>query len=174
MAAKKVSTSKMAKAKPKPKAAKPRPTKSGKPWKDATRRGGVVSQVEGRLGIALTKAEGNAPVQAYYNALPLGQKAIGKRIDAILAREIPGVRKAIKWHNPMYNAGRGWIVGVASYKSYVQVMWFKGTSLNPVPHGGKQEDARFINIRDEAELDEDLMASWARQAAQLPGEWPTT
>ena len=147
----------------------------GKPWKDPTRRGGVVSQVEGRLGIALPKQEGDTPVQAYIAALPGWQRDVAARVDAIVTRELPGVRKAIKWHNPMYGVpGRGWFLGLGSFKAHVKLMFFRGTSLVPVPPGGQQKEARYLDVREADRLDEALVASWVRQAAALPGEWPTT
>lgn len=133
-----------AKATGKPKAAKSKSArkaapsrtaaKPGTPWKDSSRRGGVVSQIEGRLGIALPMAEGDGPVQAYIDALPDWQAKLARRIDTIFTREVPGVRKAIKWHNPMYGvAGQGWFAGIGSFKHYLKVSFFRGSSLHPVP-----------------------------------------
>jgi hypothetical protein len=47
-------------------------------------------------------------------------------------------------------------------------------SLQPIPPGGtvKSNDARWIDIREDDELDEAQMADWVKQAAALPGWVP--
>jgi hypothetical protein len=48
------------------------------------------------------KAEGDAPVQAYIAAMPGWKRDVGRRLDALIARTVPGVRKAVKWNSPFY------------------------------------------------------------------------
>jgi hypothetical protein len=50
----------------------------------------------------------------------------------------------------------------------VKVSFFRGTSLQPVPPGGKSEEARWIDIHED-DFDEVQLASWIKQAAMLPG-----
>ena len=64
--------------------------------------------------------------------------------------------------------GQGWFLGLHTFTSYVKVSFFRGTSLRPVPPGGKGEDARWIDIHED-DLDESQMAKWVKQAAALPG-----
>src|SRR3546814_17594522 len=41
----------------------------------------------------IAKADGDAPVQAYIAAMPGWKRAVGRRLDALLVRTVPGVRK---------------------------------------------------------------------------------
>jgi hypothetical protein len=122
----------------------------------------------------IAKADGNAPVQAYIAAMPGWKRELGKRLDALIVRSVPNVRKAVKWNSPMYGIeGRGWFLGFHVFTHYVKVTFFQGTSLRPVPPGGTGKDARWIDIHED-DLDEAQMATWVKQAAALPGIWATT
>src|SRR5689334_13110004 len=50
----------------------------------------------------IAKGYGDAPVQAYIAAMPGWKRKVGRRLDALIARTIPGVRKAVKWNSPFY------------------------------------------------------------------------
>ena len=120
----------------------------------------------------IAKAKGNAPVQAYIAAMPGWKCNVGHRLDALIVRAVPGVRKAVKWNSPMYGIeGQGWFLSFHVFTHYVKVTFFRGTSLRPVPPGGTGKDARWIDIH-EGDLDEAQMATWVRQAAVLPGWVP--
>ena len=118
----------------------------------------------------IAKADGDAPVQAYIAAMPGWKSDLGRRLDALIVREAPNVRKAVRWNSPFYGIeGQGWFVSYHVFVQYVKVTFFRGASLEPVPPGsGKDKDARWINIY-EGEFDEEQMAEWVRQAAALPG-----
>ena len=119
----------------------------------------------------IPKAEGNAPVQAYIAAMPGWKRNLGKRLDALIVRTVPGVRKAVKWNSPFYGIGvRGWFLSFHTFTRYVKVSFFRGTSLRPVPPvASKHPEVRYLDIREGDELDEAQMATWVRQAAGLPG-----
>jgi len=121
----------------------------------------------------IAKAEGDAPVQAYIAAMPGWKRDVGRRLDALIVRTVPGVRKAVKWNSPFYGVeGQGWFLSFHTFTNYVKVTFFRGASLRPVPPGeSKQKDVRYLDIR-ENELDEAQLAKWIRQAAALPG-WMT-
>jgi hypothetical protein len=120
----------------------------------------------------IAKADGDAPVQAYIAAMPGWKRAIGKRLDALIVRSVPNVRKAVKWNSPMYGIeGQGMFLGFHTFTNYVKVTFFRGTSLRPVPPGGTGKDARWIDIHED-DLDEAQMATWVKQAAALPGWVP--
>ena len=117
----------------------------------------------------IAKAEGDAPVQAYIAAMPAWKRAVGKRLDALIERNVPDVRKAVKWNSPMYGIeGQGWFLSFHVFNRYVKVTFFRGTSLRPAPPGGTGKDARWIDIHKD-DLDETQMAAWVKQAAALPG-----
>jgi hypothetical protein len=122
----------------------------------------------------IAKADGDAPVQAYIRAMPGWKRDLGKRLDALIVRTVPGVRKAVKWNSPLYGIeGQGWFLGFHTFTHYVKVTFFRGASLTPLPPGpSKHKDVRYLDIREADEFDEAQMASWVKQAAALPGWVP--
>jgi len=159
-------------AKRKSRTSKPRkPAARSKP---APKNGGakrVVLLSGGNPQIA--KREGDAPVQAYIAAMPGWKRDVGKRLDALITRAVPSVRKAVKWNSPFYGLeGQGWFLSFHVFTSYVKVTFFRGTSLQPVPPGpSKHPEVRHVDLR-EGELDQAQMATWVKQAAALPGWIP--
>lgn len=131
-------------------------------------RRGVVLLSGGNPQIA--KAEGNAAVQAYIAAMPEWKRDIGKRLDALIVRQVPKVQKAIKWNSPFYGlAGKGWFLSFHVFAKYVKVTFFKGTSLRPVPPGAStHKEVRYLDIRED-DFDQAQTAKWIKQAAALPG-----
>jgi hypothetical protein len=119
----------------------------------------------------IAKADGDAPVQAYIAAMPGWKRGLGKRLDALIVRNVPNVHKAVKWNSPFYGIeGQGWFLSFRVFTRYVKVTFFRGTSLRPVPPGAsKHEDVRYFDIHEGDELDEAQMATWVKQAAALPG-----
>jgi len=119
----------------------------------------------------IAKAEGGAAVQAYIAAMPDWKRDLGKRLDRLIVRNVPNVRKAVKWNSPFYGIeGQGWFVGIHVFTRYVKVAFFRGASLRPVPPGAsKSKDTRYIDIHEGDELDEAQLANWVKQAAALPG-----
>jgi hypothetical protein len=120
----------------------------------------------------IAKAYGDAPVQAYIAAMPGWKRDVGGRLDALIVRTVPGVRKAVKWNSPLYGVeGQGWFLGIHCFTNYVKVAFFRGTSLRPVPPGeSKSKDTRYLDIHEDDQLDEAQLAAWVKQASQLPGE----
>ncbi len=122
----------------------------------------------------IAKGDGDAPVQAYIAAMPGWKQDVGKRLDSLIVKNVPHVRKAVKWNSPFYGVERqGWFLSFHVFTRYIKVTFFSGTSLQPVPPGGtpKSKDARWIDIH-EGEFDEAQMTKWVKQAAKLPG-WMT-
>jgi hypothetical protein len=119
----------------------------------------------------IAKADGDAPVQAYIAAMPGWKRDLGKRLDALIVRNVPNARKAVKWNSPFYGIeGQGWFLSFHVFTRYVKVTFFSGTSLRPVPPGAsKHKDVRYFDIREGDEFDAAQMASWVKQAAALPG-----
>ena len=120
----------------------------------------------------IAKGYGDAPVQAYIAAMPGWKSDVGRRLDTLIVRAVPGVSKAVKWNSPFYGLqGQGWFLSLHCFAKYIKVAFFRGTSLNPVPPGeSKQKDVRYFHIHENDELDEVQFAGWVKQASQLPGE----
>jgi len=144
-----------------------RPTARRKP---RARRPGQARRLLSGGNPQIAKADGDAPVQAYIAAMPGWKRDLGKRLDALIVRSVPHVRKAVKWNSPFYGIeGQGWFLGFHTFTRYVKVTFFRGTSLRPVPPvASKHDEVRYVDIH-EGELDEAQMAAWVKQAAALPG-----
>ncbi len=122
----------------------------------------------------IAKAEGDAPVQAYIAAMPAWKGDVGRHLDALIVRTVPGVQKAVKWNTPFYGIeGHGWFLGFHCLTKYIKVAFFRGTSLRPLPPGeSKNNETRYLHIHEDEPLNEELLASWIRQASELPGWAP--
>jgi hypothetical protein len=120
----------------------------------------------------IAKAYGDAPVQAYIAAMPGWKSGMGRRLDAIIARTVPHVFKAVKWNSPLYGIeGQGWFLGIHCFTKYIKVAFFRGASLRPLPPGeSKQKEVRYLDIHEDEPLDEAQFAAWVKQASGLPGE----
>ena len=121
----------------------------------------------------IAKGDGDAPVQAYIAAMPGWKRDIGRQLDALIVRAVPGVRKAVKWNSPFYGAADqdGWFLSFHCFTRYVKVTFFRGTSLRPVPSGeSKHNEVRYLDVYEEVPLDEAQFISWVQQASRLHGE----
>jgi hypothetical protein len=120
----------------------------------------------------IAKADGDAPVQAYIAAMPGWKREVGRRLDALIVRTVPGVQKAVRSNSPFYGVeGQGWFLSFHCFTHYVKVAFFCGASLRPLPPGmSKQKDVRYLDIHEDDQLDEAQLAVWVKQASQLPGE----
>ena len=119
----------------------------------------------------IAKGYGDAPVQAYIAAMPGWKQDIGRRIDAVIAKTVPDVRKAVKWNSPFYGLEDDcWFLSLHCFTMYVKVTFFRGSSLEPPPSGkSKYPDVRYLDIHEGA-FDEAQFADWVKQASRLPGE----
>jgi hypothetical protein len=120
----------------------------------------------------IAKGYGDAPVQAYIEAMPGWKRDVGRRLDTIIEDAVPNVTKAVKWNTPFYGIeGQGWFLGVHCFTKYVKVAFFRGTSLRPIPPGeSKQKEVRYLNIHEDDQLDDAQLADWVKQASKVPGE----
>ena len=119
----------------------------------------------------IAKGDGDAPVKAYIAAMPGWKRNVGRRLDALIGRAVPRVRKAVKWNSPFYGVeDKSWFLSFHVYAKYIKVAFFRGAALRPAPPGAsKHKDVRYLDIR-EGELDEAQFTAWVKQASKLPGE----
>jgi hypothetical protein len=159
--ARKAATRRVAAKPAKPRKTAPR-SQSGRAAKPALLAGGNPQ---------IAKADGDAPVQAYIAAMPGWKRDVGRRLDALIVRTVPDVRKAVKWNSPFYGVeDQVWFLSFHVFAKYVKVAFFRGASLRPLPPGAsKQKDVRYLDIREGDQLDEAQLAAWVKQASQLPG-----
>jgi hypothetical protein len=120
----------------------------------------------------IPKGDGDGPVQAYISAMPGWKRGLGERLDALIVGTVPDVRKAVKWNQPFYGADDdGWFLAFRCYTKYVQLSFFRGTSLDPVPpKASKHPEVRYLDIHEDDEVDDGLLRSWIEQASRLPSE----
>jgi hypothetical protein len=160
--AKKAAVKRVAAKAPKPRKTAPEPH-SGRSAKPALLSGGNPQ---------IAKGYGDAPVQAYIAAMPGWKRDLGRRIDALIVRTVPGVRKAVKWNSPFYGIEDGvWFLNFHCFTKYLKVAFFRGASLRPVPPSeSKHKDVRYLDIHEDDPLDEAQLAAWVKQASLLPSE----
>jgi hypothetical protein len=123
----------------------------------------------------IVKGYGDAVLQAYIAAMPGWKRELGRRLDALIARAVPGVEKAVKWNSPFYGVAipgesQTWFLSFHCFTKYVKGTFFRGTSLNPNPPGAsKHKTVRYLDIRED-DFDEAQFVDWVKQASRLPGE----
>jgi len=123
-----------------------------------------------RKPASLPKSDGDAGVQAYIASMEPWQAAIAKRVDALVVKHVPDVRKAVRWHSPFYGVeAQGWFLAFAAFQYHVKFSFFKGTSLKPFPPIGQFKGVRSLDVRESDNVDEKQLATWIRQAASIPG-----
>lgn len=144
-------------------AAKPRKPKATEPAAPVLLSGGNPQ---------IAKGYGDEPVQAYIAAMPGWKSEVGRHLDALIERTVPGVRKAVKWNSPMYGVEeKTWFLGIHCFTKYIKVAFFRGASLQPLPPGtSKQKEVRYLDIREDEPFDEAQFCAWVKQASELPGE----
>jgi hypothetical protein len=120
----------------------------------------------------IAKADGDAPVQAYIAAIPGWKQDVARRVDALIVRAVPDVQKAVKWNSPFYGvADNTWFLSYHCFTSYVKVTFFRGTSLKPMPPGAsKHPQVRYLDLRENDDVDDGRLERWVKQASKLPGE----
>jgi len=120
----------------------------------------------------IPKGDGDEPVQRYIAAMPGWKHDVGRRLDELIVRTAPDVRKAVRWNTPFYGIeGDGWFLGFHCFDRYIKVSFLNGSSLQPPPPvESKQEEVRYLHIHEDDDLDEEQLVAWLRQASSLPGE----
>lgn len=131
---------------------------------------GIVRLAGGNPQIA--KGYGDAVVQRYIAAMPGWQSAVGKSLDAIIDRTVPGVHKAVKWNTPFYGMAQDvYFVSFHCFTKYVKVAFHNGAQLVPMPPGtSKQKAVRYLDLYEDSIIDQNQFADWVIQASRLPGE----
>ena len=120
----------------------------------------------------IPKGDGDGPVQAYIAAMPGWKHDVGVRIDELIERTVPDIRKAVRWNTPFYGVeGQGWFLSFHCFDRYVKVAWHNGAALDPVPPvNSKHPQVRYFHIHEDDDIEESQLTSWIEQAGELPGE----
>lgn len=152
--------------------AKTRGSVSRRTKRDAAKRSASEPKLLSGGNPQIPKGDGDAPVQAYIAAIPGWKSDVARRLDALVARTLPEVRKAVRWNSPFYGVeGQGWFLSFHCFNRYVKVTFLNGASLDPVPPiTSKHPDVRYLHLHEHDALDEPLLVRWIQQAAAHPGE----
>ena len=122
----------------------------------------------------IPKGYGDEPVKAYLDAMPGWKQDVGRKLDALITKAVPKVRKAVKWNTPLYGAGdeeQGCFTSFHCFERYIKVTFFNGASLDPPPpETSKYPHIRYFHIHETDDLDEKQLTRWMKAAAKLPGE----
>ena len=78
----------------------------------------------------------------------------------------------MRWNTPFYGIeGQGWFLGFHCFTKYIKVTFLRGASLRPVPPvASKHEEVRYFHIHEDDQIDDEELAKWILQSAELPGE----
>ncbi len=120
----------------------------------------------------IAKGTGDGKVQEFIDAMPGWKQDIGRWLDEVITRAMPGVHKAVKWNTPFYGTDAAtWCIGFHCLNKYVKVAFPMGAHLKPPPPGtSKQKNVRYLDIHENEAIDEKQLIAWIKQAAKLPGE----
>lgn len=117
-------------------------------------------------------ADGDEPVFKYIASLPRPQRSIAEHIDALAAKSLPGLKRAIKWGMAYYGVGDGWCFCCGGFKGHVKLMFVNGVSLVPVPPVtpvAMGKSTRGLEISSVDEIDDRQVVAWMRQVTSKPG-----
>src|SRR5271163_4867022 len=120
---------------------------------------------------AAKAAEGDEPVFAYIATLPQPQRGIAERIDALAAKTLPGLQRAVKWGMAYYGVAGGWCFSSGAFVGHVKLMFIRGTEIKPEPPVkpiGMGKSTRGVELASVGDFDERQLASWMKQAATIP------
>jgi len=119
----------------------------------------------------IPKGDGDAPVQAYIDAMPGWKHDVGRRLDDLIVDVVPHVQKAVRWNSPFYGTeANGWFASYHCFTRYVKVTFLNGAALDPLPpEPSKDPGTRYVHIQEDGEIDEEQMRDWIRKAVALPG-----
>ena len=115
--------------------------------------------------------DGDAPVFAYIASLPQPQRRIAERIDALAAKTVPNLKRAVKWGMAYYGVDDGWCFSAGAFVGHLKVMFIRGTDLTPEPPVtpiGMGKATRGVELVALHDLDEHPLVSWLQQAATRP------
>ena len=116
-------------------------------------------------------ATGDEPVFAYIASLPQPQRGIAERIDALAAKSLPDLQRAVKWGMAYYGVEGGWCFASGAFVGHVKLMFIRGTELMPEPPVtpiGMGKSTRGIELASVDDFAEIQWASWMKQAATMP------
>src|SRR5262245_33760667 len=113
-------------------------------------------------------AEGDEPVFAYIASLPQPQRAIAERIDALAAKTLPNLQRAVKWGMAYYGVDGGWCFSSGAFVGHVKLMFIRGTEIKPEPPVtpiGMGKCTRGVELASMDDFNERELALWMKESS---------
>jgi hypothetical protein len=82
---------------------------------------------------------------------------------------LPELRRAVKWGMAYYGLGGGWCFSSGAFVGHLKLMFIRGNELEPEPPVipiGMGKSTRGVELASLDDLDEQLVISWMKQAAE--------
>jgi len=117
-------------------------------------------------------AVGDQPVFAYIASLPQPQRGIAEAVDALAAKTLPDLRRAVKWGMAYYGVGDGWCFSCGGFAGHVKLMFINGAALEPVPPVtpiGMGKSTRGVELESVTDIDARQIAAWMKHITSVPG-----
>jgi hypothetical protein len=130
----------------------------------------LLAAMTGKASAAKT-ATGAHPVFAYIASLPQPQRGIAESIDALAAKSLPDIQRAVKWGMAYYGVDGGWCFSSGAFIGHLKLMFIRGTEIKPEPPVtpiGMGKSTRGVELASLDDFDEQQVASWMKQAATMP------
>ena len=111
------------------------------------------------------------PCSPILPALPQPQRSIAERVDALAAKTLPNLQRAVKWGMAYYGVGGGWCFSSGAFVGHLKLMFIRGAEMKPEPPVtpiGMGKSTRGVELTSVDELDEHLVAFVVKQAAVNP------
>ena len=153
-------------------------TKTAKRVADSRGKKAARGKARANLLVAMTgkasaakAAEGDEPVFAYIASLPQPQRGIAERIDALAAKTLPNLQRAVKWGMAYYGVDGGWCFSSGAFVGHVKLMFIRGTEIKPEPPVtpiGMGKSTRGVELASVDDLGKRQLALWMEQAASIP------
>lgn len=119
----------------------------------------------------IPKGDGDVPVADYIAAMPGWKHDVGRRIDDLVVRTVPDVRKAVRWNSPFWGLDdNGWFLSLHCFTKYIKIAFLNGVALTPLPPvEAKHETTRYVHVLEDS-FDEVQFQDWVKQASKAPGD----
>src|ERR1700761_6513432 len=145
--------------------------KAKKNAKTAQAKGAVLKGAMTGKASPAKAAEGDKPVFAYIESLAEPQRSIAEYVDALAAKTLPDLKRAVKWGMAYYGVSGGWCFTSGAFVGHLKLMFIRGNELAPEPPVtpiGMGKSTRGVELASVDEIDERQVISWMTQSAAKP------
>lgn len=116
--------------------------------------------------MAAKRADYGAPIDGFFAKQPPAMREILVALRAIVEEVIPDATAALKWGTPFYMLREKMIVGLAGFKSHVNLILVPGPYEDPDGLLEGTGKSRHLKLRSLKDLPRDAVRRWVRVAAK--------